>query len=466
MNRSPDIQREIPLDSTSEIILVWERDGFPQTDWTAFSFEGTCEAGAMERALQNTLYLRPAFHSRLVVRSRRFFQTCMWQPAPDLCPLEVSDFRHLEKKPADPEGWIQKTMLPHIQRYRKDLTQAFPVRFFLFLLPENSGFFAIAWHHAATDGGGLYQYLRDLFAEYHRLVTGKNAEWTRVSGIHAQAGNLEDIRPPDWKKFFMQATPQLIQFGLTKPAQMISSPEPLPGRNMIRHVCDDPILQKALRERARKDGGTLSDLCLAAAKLVLQEWNTQRGKPPGLMHHWMAVNQRLRQTQSLTAVQNNPLIAINIPSLPPNRQDPQTLLRHVIDRRTMILREGFDVSVQHITHNMLKAGRIIPIPLRYRLLRLIMDHPMSFFLSNIGVVWPRMENGRPTGETAIRHVGNMEILDVHTSIGATYNNPMALFLRTFQGRLSFVFAVNRHRISDADAKAFSGRIVDRVMAYL
>ena len=43
--------------------------------------------------------------------------------------------RHLEKKPADPVGWIQKTMLPHIQRYRKDLTQAFPVRFFLFLLP-------------------------------------------------------------------------------------------------------------------------------------------------------------------------------------------------------------------------------------------------------------------------------------------------------------------------------------------
>jgi hypothetical protein len=466
MKKTSNLQQFFPLDSTSEIILVWEREGFPQNDWTAFSFQGKCDAAALEEALQNKLHLWPAFHSHLVVQTRGFFQTCSWQPVEEISPLEVIDLQHLEAKPADMEHWIQQRMAPHIHRYRQDLAKDVPVKFFLFLLPEQSGFFTIVWHHAATDGGGLYNFLRDLFAEYHRLVTGFSPVWTQVAGIHAQAGQTEEVPPPRYTRFLAEAIPQMMQYGFMKPARIISSPDPMPGRNMIRYIFDDPALQRALRERARREEGTVSDLCLAAAKLVLQDWNEERGKPPGIMHHWMAVNQRLRQSLNRTSIQSNPLIAINIPSLPANRKDPQTLLGHVIAYRKMILRDGLDMSIQQITGRLMKAGRILPIPVRYPLLRLLMDHPMSFFLSNIGVVWPKIVNGRPTGETAIRTVGSMEILDVHSSIGATYNNPMALFLRTFQGRLSFVFSVNRHRISDEDAKAFSKRIVHRVMNYL
>ena len=149
-------------------------------------------------------------------------------------------------------------------------------------------------------------------------------------------------------QFFKEAITQMIRYPVRGSAQVISSPSASSGRNMIRYYFDDPVLQKALRERARRDGGTFSDLCLAAAKLALQEWNEGRGKPPQVMHHWLAVNQRLRQARTQTSTQNNPLIAIDIPSLPADRKDAQALLRHVISHRVRMLDGGFDVALHRL----------------------------------------------------------------------------------------------------------------------
>ena len=458
--------RCIPLDPTSETFLAWERDGFPQTDWTALSFKGSCDIAALQTALQNALRLRPVFQSHLVVQPSAFLQTYAWRIADVPCPLEVSDLRDTEKGPDDVEQWIQQRLAPTFQRNRHDLATAYPVRFILLLLPENFGFFVVVRHHAAIDGGGQFDFLRDLFGAYHRLVKGKDPEWAGVPGLHAQAGKIEAVRPPRWGSFFKEAITQIRKYPPHDAAQVISSPSASSGRTMIRYCFDDPVLQKALRERARRDGGTFSDLCIAAAKLALQEWNEGRGKPPQVMHHWLAVNQRLRQARAQTGTQNNPLIAVDIPSLPADREDPQALLRHVINHRVRLLDGGYDVALQRLANGMMRATRILPISIRYPVVRLFMDHKLSFFLSNFGVIWPRIENGKPTGETAIRCIGDMELVDVHSSIGTTFNNPIALILRTFLGRLCFRFAIGRHRISDGDAQAFTRLVVDKVMNYL
>ncbi len=455
------------MDSTSEILLAWERDGFPQTNWTAFSFKGSCDAPALQTALQQTLSIRPVFSAHLIARRQGlFFETYQWQLTDEPCRLEVDDLRDMGKRPEDMERWLQETLKPTINRNVGDLAREYPVRFILFLLPEDYGIFAVVWHHTATDGGGLYDFLRDLFSLYHRLVMGSDPDWTNVAGLHAQAGKIEAVRPPRWGRFLRKALAQAIHYPVHKSAQIISSPEQHPGRNMIRYVFDDPLLQKALRERARRDGGTFSDLCLAAVKLALQEWNERKGKPPEVMYHWLAVNQRLRQVPTQTGIQSNPLMAIGIPSLPADRRDPQALLRHVITCRRLMLDNGYDVALQRLTRGLIRAGRILPISVRYPFLRLVMDHKLSFFLSNVGVLWPRIEKGRPTGETAIRHIGAMELFDIHTSIGPTFNNPMGLIVRTFLGRLGFTFAISRHRISDKEAQAFTRLVVDKLMGYL
>ena len=464
-NTAPS-QEWIPLDPAAELYFVWERDGYPSTGWTAFSFRGSCDAASLQKALQTKLHLQPVFTSHLVVQTCGIRQTCFWKPTGEFCPLEVSDLRHLEKKPDDMDQWTQQTLAPYLQKYSHDLTSAFPIRFLLFLLPENSGLFVVAWHHSAMDGVGLYDFLREIFSEYHRLVTGCLPEWSSVAALHAQAGTVADIQPPRFGSVLKEACAQMIHYPVVRSAQLVSSSGTSSGRRMIRFVYDDPQVQKALRDRARRDGGTVSDLCLAAAKLALQEWNENHGRPPKIMHHMLAVNQRTRQAASRIANRPAQVAGILIPSGPEERKDPQTLLSHVIRYRRRLLDGGFDVAMQRLSNNTIRAGRILPVSVRYPVLRQLMDHRISFSLSNVGVVWPRIEKGRPTGQTAVYQIGHMEFLDVHTSLGNTRGNPLTMTMRTFRERLSLIFSVSLNRISEDDAQAFCKQIVNRMMNYL
>jgi len=458
--------RFVPLDPTSEIVLAWESDRFTQTEWTAFSWKGLCDIPALQAALQQTMGLRPFFRAHLIAGRHGLLKTYAWQLTDEPYALEIRDLRDMDKCPDDIDLWLQGALRPVINKTIGDLSTEHPVRFILLLLPENTEVFTVVWHHVATDGGGLYDFLRDLFSKYHRLVKGNDPDWAHVAGFHAQAGKIEEVRPMPWGSFLKETITQVLHYPLYRPAQMISSPDPHPVRNMIRHVFDDPVLPKALRERARRDGGTVSDLCLAAAKLALQEWNEDRGQPPQVMYHGLAVNQRLRQAQTQTNLQNNPFSAIGIPSLPANRKDPQTILRHVIGYRRKMLDIGYDINLQRLMFGVIRAGHLLPIGVRYPALRMILVSKMSFFVSNAGIPWPRIENGRPTGETAIKQIGDMELLDVHNSVGTTFNNPMSLIIGTFLGRFRLGFAVNTYRISDKDAQNFSKLVVDKIMRYL
>ncbi|MRR15230.1 MAG: hypothetical protein EG826_02110 [Deltaproteobacteria bacterium] len=466
MNKSTTHRQLIPLNPSAEIFMIWERDGFPSTGWTAFPFQGSCDVAAFETALRNTLPLFPVFSSRLVIATHGLLQKCCWEPADELCPLCVTDLRHLEKKPDDMEAWIQPMLNPFLDRYRYDLMQGFPLRFFLFLLPENSGFFAVAWHHCATDGGGLYDFLRELFSAYHGLVTGARPSWASVAAIHSQTAPTADVRPMRLGPLIKKILEQSIRYPIFRSTQIIGSPDAEAGRKMIRYYDDDPLVQKALRDRARLRGGTVSDLCLAAAKLAMQEWNANHGHPPNIMHHLLTVNQRPRQVENEAAGHSVPLSAVIIPSRPEHRRDPQALLDHVIGYRKRMTDAGFDLALERLSRTLMEAGRILPVGIRYRVLRPLLDYKISLSLSNIGVVWPKVEKGKLTGETAIYRIGNMELLDIYTSLGVTYNNPLTMTLRTFRGRLSFLFSVSRHRISDAEAQTFTGLVMDKVKGYL
>lgn len=108
----------------------------------------------------------------------------------------------------------------------------------------------------------------------------------------------------------------------------------------------------------------------------------------------------------------------------------------------------------------------MPLNVRYGLLRAAFQMRISYYLTNLGVVWPRMEGDKPTGETAIRTVGGLDLTDIHTSVGTARKNSNALLLRTFLDRLYLVFFVGRHQVADRDAEEFSALVVQKMLGYL
>jgi hypothetical protein len=231
-------------------------------------------------------------------------------------------------------------------------------------------------------------------------------------------------------------------------------------------VIDDAATQCALRDRARRDGGTVSDLFVAATKGALDAFNEARGADHETMVHGLAVNQRLRQSEASAAGRNNLVGMITISSNSADRRDPASLLRRVIAERKRKLAAGYDLRLAMLGQKLLALSHILPMSLRGPALRPLIDVPLSLIVTNLGVVWPCMENGRPTGKTAIREIGRMELLDVCSCTGVTEKNCGALILRTFLDRLTLAFQFGRHKITDDDADAYAQLVLDHAKRFL
>ena len=85
--------------------------------------------------------------------------------------------------------------------------------------------------------------------------------------------------------------------------------------------------------------------------------------------------------------------------------------------------------------------------------------PTTFVLSNIGVMWPRVVNGRPTGESALTRAGDLEVDDVHSCpSGAPYIG-LTVIARTLGGKLFVNFSFDRCHFATDEATELADRII-------
>ena len=453
------------LDPPSESILAWEQEGFSKTNYAGFSFEGPCDPAALNEAVRQAQAAWPHFHANLIPVRVGLYRTFAWHVRPEPGELVVRDFTTMESPPEDLEAWIHPQMAGEMNRLQ-DLSREYPVKYILFLLPGDRCCFVIRFHHVAADAGALFTFVRDALRIYHEKVTGTPPDWGDISGMHSQAGIVKPVQPVSGWRFLRDTLGEMRKYPLHRAANIASETDGKPGRNMIRHIITDGAVQKALRDRARGEGGSLSDLATAASKLALQQWNDSRGAPSEIMVNGLAVNQRLRRPPSEVEKLGNPMSVITIPSNAADRLDPERLLRHVVDCRRRKMDQGFDILISRMGQKILSAGRLLPLGLRYPFLRLFLEQRLSYFITNVGVPYPKMEGGRPTGETALKQVGRMELVDIHSSIGATKKTSSVLILRTLFGRLYLIFAFGRHRVAPEDATAFYKLVVEKMLNYL
>lgn len=453
------------LDPPSEAIFVWERPGVPQTDYAGFSFRGKIDIQAMKQAVVQAQQGRPHFHSNLILTRAGLWKVLAWRHEQTPVELAVRDFTTVENPPEDLESWVHEQMVGYVD-HLQNLQQEYPIQMVLLLLPDAIQVMVMVFHHVVTDGGGVYDFLRDVFGRYHESVTGQRPDWADVAGMHAQAGKVVPVNAISTWSLVKETFKEGRKYPIRQVAQLASTPDPNPGRSMIRHVFTDMKFQKALRDRARRDGGTLSDLVMAALKLALAQWNELKGAPNEIMYYGLAVNQRLRRDASEIGQEGNPMSTITVPSGPEDRKTSQAILDFVIATRKYKLGQGHDVALARLAKKLISFSRAMPMAMRYPFLRIFMDVKISFFLTNLGVVWPKIENGKATGATAIKQVGEMEMLDIHSSVGTTKNNGTALILRTFQNRFYMVFSMGHHKVNHEDALAFSQLAVDKLVSYL
>jgi hypothetical protein len=232
---------------------------------------------------------------------------------------------------------------------------------------------------------------------------------------------------------------------------------------MIRRTVADPKLLAALRGRARREGGTLTDLFVAGSMKALEEWNGARGTVPAAMMHALAVNQRRRAVSE--GFQGNPMSMVTVPSREADRRTPDAALAHAVRTRAGKLAAGHDVALIRLAEAIRGPMSYVPPRVRGELTRRFVVRPLSLFITNPGILWPVVADGRVTGGMAITNVGGAEVTGFHLSVGGTEANPLAMILTTFRGALHVDCTVGRHRLTESEARGYLDVVLRRVAGF-
>ena len=109
------------------------------------------------------------------------------------------------------------------------------------------------------------------------------------------------------------------------------------------------------------------------------------------------------------------------------------------------------------------ALRFLPLSARQKIWRpLILAVPIAAYVSNLGVVWPRLENGRPTMDSVLLGAGGFEISDIHSSPSLLRNVGIGVTTRIHAKRLFINFVCDGFRFREDEARLLMAMFADEL----
>ena len=465
-----DAGLRIPMDPFSEIGLYAETRDYPKTDVTQMEFTGPIDVDALAEAWEESVALVPTFSSHLAIERVGAQFLPVWHSCPGLPNrLVFQDYRASVRQPFDPTVFLEQSHGQRLLR-RIDLTRAFPVRAFLFRTFNDRHIFSIRYQHSVMDPYKGYLVTTAMLARYHEKVTGAPPTWASALGM-ASLGDSAPAVPakpgPPSQAFAVEALRgalrRLWSQGRITPVlgERQLAPREAVGRHSLRIVIDDPRHLQGLFGRARRGGVRLNDLLLAAIHEGLEGWNREHGVNQSRFRMMLvtSLKGRLPRSRNLGAG----ISGISMVTGENGDLGFEERMRWFGSQRRALLAERYDVRFhQWVTHSC-GASRFLPFALRRRLWRQIIGAiPISVYLSNVGVVWPRMVDGRPTGESQLLGAGEFSISDIHSSPSISPGMSLGITARTHNRRMYLNFVCDRFRFRRHEAQGLT-RAVHRAL---
>ncbi len=453
-----------PLDLFSEYAMAVESDDYPKTDFTQLGFKGKIDFGAFAESYQEAIAQIPMFSSHLTEERKGLFYAPYWVFDEEVeNPLHVADCRHMVADgPFDPMEFSTRYYSQRTRR-RIDLSREFPFNCSLLRVKDDKYIFSILYHHSALDPYKAFSLLTDMLSRYHEKVTGKPPEWADSVGMAALKREGGLVKPISFGPFAKQ---QLSDVWLENRASKIDQVatdsirdyRTCKGRHSIRYVIDDPKLLEGLMARAKKNNATMNDLIMAVERMALAKWNEENGKK-GERFRLMIITSLKGRTE-LPKHAGAGLSALNWVHRQQGEADLDSTIQLYKEIRSTQLKQGLDILAYKLMTKFVAAARVFPLRIRSKVLHpLAQSVPCTFYLSNIGVMWPRFENGRPTSDSIVKGAGDFEIDDVHSSASIGRSMGLGLTTRTHNQRFYLNFVADRFRFHKAEMQTLVDMIV-------
>jgi hypothetical protein len=316
-------------------------------------------------------------------------------------------------------------------------------------------------HHAASDAATATDVAQYVFKRYHEIVTGETPEWAKTPiSISTARKRPARLKKRTFRDFFRDARLAFEPFVRSAVLPAGSGRTADLEQHQIKRMCsvDDSerILGLALKSRA-----SLVDVLVSATNIAVDRWNQARNIDPGFVTTSMTVNMKGR-FKGFEKSNNSGLIFFE--SQPHERQDPKTFARSIALSRIGQFRRHMDLRFFHNVSKMTNSFRVIPFKKRRKIVNYFMQkHQYSIGVTLLGVVWPELENGRPTGRSGLTETGNLRIKEIH-GIGYKLlsNTHLVLTVYVYRQQLNLVLAASASLFERSEAEQFMDLIVENL----
>ena len=460
-------QLKIPMDPFSEIGLYAETKYYPKTDFTQMEFKGPLDIDALREAFEEAVSMVPIFNSNLFFERDGLQFIPYWHLNQDKKnTLHYQDCRHLTREPFDPMEFLN---LVHGERMRRsvNLAEEFPFKAFLLHIFDDRYIFSVRYQHSAMDPFKGYYVMTLMLAKYHEKVKGKRPEWASALGM-ASLGNKPKHGtkkvPRKFKNYFVVERSQDIarrffKYGGITPIQ---SEEVLPfkdaiGRHSLRVVFDDPKIIEGFAARAAKADARVNDFLLTIMQRQLADWNRERGVDRSCFRLMLVSS--LKGRMELSRDVGAGISGISFVTGGISGMDFDEMMGWFKQKRIELLKGKFDVRFNKWVALYTGQTRFLPFPVRRRMWRQVLKSiHLSVYLSNLGVVWPKVVNGKPTMDSQVLGAGDFIISDIHSSPSIGPNIGLGVTIRTHNRRTYVNFVCDRYRFREEEAKELVAHI--------
>ncbi len=459
------------LDHFSEYAMAVESKDYPKTDFTQMQFRGHIDHAAIAEAYDVAIREIPVFNCNLTERHKGLFYLPVWVFNNEVKNrLVIEDCRHMATLPGRPFEPMEFSTRFHSERTRRriDVRREFPFRCYLVRVADDQYIFSILFHHSVMDPAKAYRLVTRMLEGYHERVKGVRPEWADSLGMAALVRKEGFVKPIPLGRFAREQVYDVLVKNPEKSIANIRTKRILPvadcmGRISIRYVLDDEKLLAGLTERARRNEATVNDLIFACARRVISRWNVERGETVDKFRFMLITS--LTGRMPLGDNTGAGLAGLNFVSGGHKDADLDTLIRYFRDVRKDQLGRGIDVQFYNTLRHIVQTTRVLPLEKRLALVRRIIERiGCTFYLSNLGTVWPRIENGRQTMDSVILGAGDFVIDDIHSSASISRTLGLGLTTRVHNRRFYMNYVCDRFRFEDAEARELTDRVTNEFIA--
>jgi hypothetical protein len=463
----PNYRRPVSFDSTEidpagELFLAVESPGWPQTIAVSTIFGGPCDPEAFRDSIIQAASSRPEFTAGLATVGRAPNQKLVWRHKPEPLSVELVDRSDEGVPGGDFHTWLPQIDIDR-EPFAPDVTIEHPARFRITTLSDDVHVLTSWLHHALGDGSTFLLFALEFLGRYHERVEGTVPEWMALASMHSVTATAPQIELTPWQQFVRQVIASEREFPRSEVAHITGTagePRPISVSLLLRD--EDEINQ--MRDRARASGGSLTDIGVASAITSIARWNEERGVATPSQSHAVVVNLRGRVAHLDDTSPQNEIAMLDINSHPDQWSDPDRLLELVAATRTSKLEAGFDVQV---SNTMRKVHRVLTRLTTRRRLAVINAswRPHTLNISNMGLVFPEVVDGKPTGGFGLPEIGGLSIHGGVIRSNTIPNSPNTLTMSRGPTGLGMVLSGNTATTSATELAELADRLLATMRAY-